>query len=129
MTEEQDKKELQVEKVMILGAGPAGLTAALYAARAELNPLILTGMELGGQVSLTNNIENYPGFPDGVGGSQLGEIFQKQAEKFGARFEFDTVTEIDLSQHPFRVKTYGKEYSAETLILATGADSVRLNVP
>lgn len=129
MTEEQDKKELQVEKVMILGAGPAGLTAALYAARAELNPLILTGMELGGQVSLTNNIENYPGFPDGVGGSQLGEIFQKQAEKFGARFEFDTVTEVDLSQHPFRVKTYGKEYSAETLILATGADSVRLNVP
>ena len=129
MNEEQKKTVIQNEKVIILGAGPAGLSAALYAARAELNPLVLTGMELGGQVSLTNTIENYPGFPDGVGGSQLGEIFQKQAEKFGARFEFDSATEVDLSQRPFKVKTYSKEYSAEILILATGATPVHLNVP
>ncbi len=117
------------EKVIIIGAGPAGMAAALYAARAELKPLVFTGMELGGQVALTNTIENYPGFPDGVGGAELGELFQKQAEKFGARFEFDAVTEVALGTQPFVVKTYSKEYTAEALILATGASSVHLNVP
>jgi thioredoxin reductase (NADPH) len=117
------------EKVIIIGAGPAGMAAALYAARAELNPLVFTGMEPGGQVALTNTIENYPGFPDGVGGVELGELFQKQAEKFGARIEFDSVTEVALGKQPFIVKTYGKEYTADTLILATGASSVHLNVP
>ena len=77
-------------KVLILGSGPAGLAAALYAARANLDPIVLTGMDLGGQVSLTNTIENYPGFPDGVGGQELTDLFQKQAEKFGARVEYDT---------------------------------------
>ncbi|MEA5078911.1 MAG: thioredoxin-disulfide reductase [Anaerolineaceae bacterium] len=119
----------QNEKVIIIGAGPAGLSAALYAARAELNPLVLTGMELGGQASLTNTIENYPGFLDGIGGSQLGEVFQKQAERFGARMEYDSVTAVDLSKRPFKVSTYGKEYLAETLILATGASPVHLNIP
>ena len=119
----------QKEKLIIIGAGPAGLSAALYAARADLDPLVLTGMELGGQVAVTNTIENYPGFPDGVGGSELGELFQKQAEKFGARLEFDAVTEVKLKEHPYIIKTYGKEYSAEVLILATGASSVHLNVP
>ena len=117
------------EKVIIIGAGPAGMAAALYAARAELKPLVFTGMELGGQVALTNTIENYPGFPDGVGGAELGELFQKQAEKFGARFEFDAVTEVALGTQPFVVKTYSKEYTAEALILATGASSVHLTVP
>lgn len=119
----------QKEKLIILGAGPAGYSAALYAARAELNPLVLAGMELGGQAALTNLIENYPGFPDGVGGSQLGELFQKQAEKFGARIEYDVATEVDLNVSPFIVKTYGKEYLADALILATGASSIHLNVP
>ncbi len=119
----------QKEKLIIIGAGPAGLSAALYAARADLDPLVFTGMELGGQVAVTNTIENYPGFPDGVGGSELGELFQKQAEKFGARLEFDSVTEVKLGEQPFIVKTYGKKYSAEVLILATGASSVHLNVP
>lgn len=116
-------------KVLILGSGPAGLSAALYAARAELKPLVITGMELGGQAALTHTIENYPGFPDGVGGSQLGELFQKQAERFGAQVEFDTATSVDLSQRPFRVVTYNREYLAETLIISTGASPNHLNVP
>jgi thioredoxin reductase (NADPH) len=119
----------QTEKVIVIGGGPAGMSAALYAARAELRPLVLTGMELGGQVALTNTIENYPGFPDGVGGSELGELFQKQAEKFGAKVEYDSAIGVNLSVHPFIVKTYNKDYSAEALILATGASSVHLNVP
>jgi thioredoxin reductase (NADPH) len=122
-------KQIQHENVIILGAGPAGLVAALYAARAELNPFVLTGMELGGQASLTNVIENYPGFPDGVSGSQLGEMFQHQAEKFGARFEFDAATEVDFRQTPFHIKTYGKKFTANAVILATGASPVKLNVP
>jgi thioredoxin reductase (NADPH) len=116
-------------KVLILGSGPAGLSAALYAARAELGPLVLTGMELHGQAALTFSIENYPGFPEGVGGAALGDLFQKQAERFGARVEFDSATQVDLSQKPFRVKTYSKEYLAETLIISTGASSNHLNVP
>jgi thioredoxin reductase (NADPH) len=115
-------------KVLVLGSGPAGLSAALYAARADLQPLVLTGMEMGGQVSLTHTVENYPGFPDGVGGTELVQLFQKQAEKFGARVEFDTAVEVDLSQRPFRVKTYNAAYLADTLIIATGAASTHLNV-
>jgi thioredoxin reductase (NADPH) len=116
-------------RVLILGSGPAGLSAALYAARADLAPVVLTGMELGGQVSLTYSIENYPGFPEGVGGTQLVELFQKQAERFGARVEFDTASSVDLSRRPFRVQTYNGLYLAEALIIATGAASKRLDVP
>jgi thioredoxin reductase (NADPH) len=118
-----------VEKVVILGAGPAGLAAALYAARAELSPLVLTGMQPGGQVSLTNVIENYPGFPDGVGGAELGELFQKQAERFGARIEYDSITSVDFSIKPYRIKTYNKEILTESVIIATGANPNKLNVP
>lgn len=116
-------------KVLVIGSGPAGLSAALYAARADLDPVVLAGMELGGQVSLTYTVENYPGFPEGVGGTQLVELFQKQAERFGARVEFDTATEVDLSQRPFRVQTYNGEYLADTLIISTGATPIHLNVP
>lgn len=118
-----------IEKVIILGAGPAGASAALYAARAELAPLVLTGIQPGGQASLTHTIENYPGFPDGVGGAELGTLFQRQAEKFGARFEFDTAISVDFKQQPFQVKTYGVKYLAESVIIATGASPVLLNVP
>jgi thioredoxin reductase (NADPH) len=115
-------------KVLILGSGPAGLAAALYAARAELAPVVLTGMQLGGQAALTHVIENYPGFPTGVGGAELGELFQKQAEHFGAKVEFDMAHGVDLSHRPFTVKTDSGEYKADTLILTTGANPTHLNV-
>jgi len=119
-----------VYKVVIIGSGPAGWSAALYAARAETNPLVLTGLELGGQAALTHTIENYPGFPDGVGGAQLGELFQKQAERFGAQVEFDRASAVDLSQRPFVVHTdSGKQIQAQTLIIATGASPNHLQVP
>ena len=116
-------------KMLIVGSGPAGLAAALYAARANLDPLVLSGMDLGGQVSITHMVENYPGFPIGIEGPKLVENFQKQAERFGARLEFDTATEVDLSSRPFRVKTWGGEYLADTLVLATGATPRHLNIP
>lgn len=117
------------EKVLILGAGPAGLSAALYAARAELAPVVLTGMQLGGQAALTHTIENYPGFPEGVGGAQLGELFQKQAEHFGAKVEFDMAHEVDFSQRPYKVTADSGDYFAESVIITTGASPVHLNVP
>ncbi|MBK7316191.1 MAG: thioredoxin-disulfide reductase [Anaerolineales bacterium] len=116
-------------KVLVLGSGPAGLSAALYAARAELEPIVLTGMQLGGQAALTHTIENYPGFPEGVGGAQLGELFQKQAENFGAKVEFNMAHEVDLSQRPFTVKTDDGDYKAETLIVTTGANPNHLEIP
>jgi thioredoxin reductase (NADPH) len=116
-------------KVLILGSGPAGLSAALYAARAELEPVVITGMELGGQVSATFSIENYPGFPDGVGGSQLVELFQKQAERFGATIVYDRAVSADLTQRPFKVVTDSSTYLADTLIIATGATSRHLDIP
>jgi thioredoxin reductase (NADPH) len=121
--------KIEQVNILVIGSGPAGLSAALYAARADLNPVVLAGMELGGQVSLTYTVENYPGFPDGVGGNELVELFQKQAERFGARVEFDSATEVDLRQRPFRVKTYNGEYFAESLIIATGATPIHLNIP
>lgn len=116
-------------KVLVLGSGPAGLAAALYAARAELAPVVLTGIQLGGQAALTYTVENYPGFPEGVGGAALGELFQKQAEHFGARVEFDSAHQVDLSQRPFKIATDSGEYVADTLIVATGASSNQLGVP
>jgi len=117
-------------KVLIIGSGPAGLSAALYAARADLEPVILTGMELGGQVSLTFSVENYPGFPEGIGGMELVELFQKQAERFGARLEYDLAGEVDFSERPYKVLTQnGKRYLAESVIISTGASAIHLNVP
>ena len=116
-------------KVLVLGSGPAGLSAALYAARAELEPVVLTGIELGGQAALTHTIENYPGFPDGVGGAELGELFQKQAERFGAKVEFDTANSVDLSVRPFKVVADSGEYLADTLIIGTGARPNHLEIP
>jgi thioredoxin reductase (NADPH) len=128
-SDQADKPNEIPVKVLILGSGPAGLAAALYAARADLNPIVLTGMELGGQVALTYTVENYPGFPEGVGGTDLVELFQKQAERFGAKVEFDTAVDVDLSRRPFRIRTYNTTYLAETLIISTGATARHLNVP
>ena len=124
-----DTDKNKVEEMLILGTGPAGLAAALYGARADLNPFLLTGTEIGGQAATTDRIENYPGFPDGISGSELAELFQKNAERFGARLEYDVATEVDLTKRPFIVKTYGSEYRTKTLIISTGASPNKLNVP
>ena len=129
MTNNSNNGNSKHVQVLVLGSGPAGLSAALYAARAELAPVVLTGIQLGGQAALTYTIENYPGFPEGLGGAQLGELFQKQAEHFGAKVEFDTANEVDLSQRPFKVTTDNGGYVADTLIISTGADPNHLNVP
>jgi thioredoxin reductase (NADPH) len=119
-----------VENVIVVGSGPAGFTAGLYAARANLRPLLLTGNDYGGQVSITYEVENYPGFPDGLSGPELVEKMKQQAEKFGTRVEFDFVTEIVTDTYPFLVRTAaGKEYAANAIILATGARPRYLTVP
>jgi thioredoxin reductase (NADPH) len=117
------------EKVVIIGSGPAGLTAALYTARANLSPVVIAGPQFGGQVSLTHEIENYPGFPGGSG-PDLIEIMKDQAEKFGARIDMDVALSVDLSHgSPFTVKTGNSEYLADTLIVTSGASPRLLNVP
>lgn len=119
-----------VENVIIIGSGPAGFTAGLYTARANLNPLLITGNEYGGQVSITYEVENYPGFPESLTGPELVEKMKIQAEKFGTRVEFDYVEEIDMDQHPFVVRTAnGKEYFTKSVIIATGARPRYLEIP
>ncbi|WP_298980674.1 thioredoxin-disulfide reductase [Caldilinea sp.] len=120
----------KIENVIVVGSGPAGFTAGLYAARANLSPLLITGNEYGGQVSITYDIENYPGFPESLSGPELVEKFKAQAEKFGTRVEFDYVTELVLDRHPFLVRTEsGAEYQTRALILCTGARPRYLEVP
>jgi thioredoxin reductase (NADPH) len=131
MTRDADTT-VQHERVIIIGSGPAGLTAALYTARANLNPLVIAGDMLGGQVSLTYEIENYPGFPQGLSGQELAEYMKTQAERFGARIKmFSLVTEVDFSNgSPFTVKTDdGQEYRADAVIVTVGATPRNLGVP
>ena len=119
-----------VEEVVIIGSGPAGFTAGLYTARANLKPLLLTGNDYGGQVSITYEVENYPGFPESLSGPELVEKMKQQAEKFGTRVEFDYVTEIVLDRHPFLVRTAaGKEIVTKAIIACTGARPRYLEVP
>lgn len=117
-------------RVLIIGSGPAGLSAALYTARAQLNPVVIAGNILGGQVALTHEIENYPGFPESLSGAELVEKFKSQAEKFGAEIVFDEVTGVDFSHgSPFTVRTHNETYSADAVIVTIGADPRKLKVP
>ncbi|MBE7551160.1 MAG: thioredoxin-disulfide reductase [Anaerolineales bacterium] len=118
-----------VRDTVILGSGPAGLTAALYAARANLKPLVITGSELGGQIATTTDVENFPGFPEGLMGPELVEKMQAQAERFGAEVTIDTVQQVDLSQRPFRLTGHNGDYYAKSLIITTGASPRKLGVP
>lgn len=121
---------MQREKVIIIGSGPAGLTAALYTARANLNPLVLGGDLLGGQVSLTSEVENYPGFPEGLTGPELVELMKKQAERFGARIEYDAVEAVDFSTgSPFTIRARQAEYQADAVIVTVGANPRKLQIP
>jgi len=118
-----------MHNVVIIGSGCAGLTAAIYTARANLTPLVLDGHEPGGQLSLTTHVENYPGFPDGIMGPELIENMRKQAQRFGAEFKSGAVTEVDVSERPFKI-TAGKEtYQSRSLIVAAGASARLLGLP
>jgi thioredoxin reductase (NADPH) len=118
-----------MEDVIILGSGCAGLTAAIYAARASLNPLVITGNEFGGQIATTTEVENYPGFPHGLQGPELTEQMKQQAERFGTRLEYDEVIAVDLKRKPIVLKTHTTTYETKALIIATGASPRKLGVP
>lgn len=114
--------------VVIVGSGPAGYTAAIYAARAGLNPIVFAGPEPGGQLMITTDVENYPGFPDGIMGPEMMPLFQKQAERFGAVVKHETVTSVDLSQRPFKVVSESGQIEAQTVIVSTGASAKWLGI-
>ena len=121
---------MQKKRVVIIGSGPAGLTAALYTARAQLNPVVIAGNTLGGQVGITHEIENYSGFPESLSGPELVDKFKTQAERFGAEVVYDMVTEVDFSEgSPFTVKTHNEIYLADAVIVTIGADPRKLNIP
>ncbi|OFW52879.1 MAG: thioredoxin-disulfide reductase [Actinobacteria bacterium RBG_16_70_17] len=117
------------DRVAIIGSGPAGLTAAIYAARADLAPRVFEGLEAGGQLMLTTEVENYPGFPDGVMGPELMELLRRQAGRFGAQLEPAEVTRVDFSRRPFLIWVDDREYQADSVIVATGAAARWLGVP
>jgi len=120
---------IQHAKVLIAGSGPAGYTAAIYTGRAELAPVMMAGLQFGGQLMLTTDVENYPGFPEGVAGPAMMEMFQKQAERFGTRLLMEDATKIDLTRSPFTVESEDHRFTADALIIATGASARWLGIP
>jgi thioredoxin reductase (NADPH) len=114
-------KPVERKKLVIIGSGPAGYTAAIYAARAELAPVVVAGAAFGGQLMITTDVENYPGFPEGVAGPELMELFQKQAERFGTKVVFEDATAIDFAKRPFAIETESQAFQADSVIVATGA--------
>ncbi|WP_162416046.1 thioredoxin-disulfide reductase [Cyclobacterium roseum] len=122
-------QEIERIKVLIVGSGPAGYTAAIYASRAGLTPVMYTGVQPGGQLTITNDVENYPGYPDGVMGPQMMEDFKKQAERFGTQVRYGVVTQVDLSERPFKVTVDdSKSLMADTIIISTGASAKWLGI-
>jgi len=121
-------REDDIRELIIIGGGPAGYTAALYAARANLRPLVIEGIQWGGQLMITSDVENYPGYPDGVLGPTMMQEFRTQAERFGAEFLSDDVTGVDLSERPFRIRVGGEDHWAEAVIIATGANARQLGL-
>ena len=117
-----------IRKVIVIGGGPAGYTAALYAARANLDPLVIEGFQWGGQLMITSDVENYPGYADGILGPEMMQDFRRQAERFGAEYLTDDVTRVDFSERPFRVWVGDDEYRAEAVIVATGATARQLGI-
>lgn len=115
-------------KVLIIGSGPAGLTAAIYTGRANLSPAIFEGMQPGGQLTITTEVENYPGFEHGIDGPALMDIMRKQAQRFGAQSFYKEITEVDFSKRPFKVKSYDEEYTADSIIISTGASAKLLGL-
>jgi thioredoxin reductase (NADPH) len=118
----------ETRELIIIGGGPAGYTAALYAARANLEPLVIEGFAWGGQLMITSDVENYPGYPDGIMGPAMMQDFRRQAERFGAEFLTDDVTRVDFSEHPLRVWVGEQELTAETVIVSTGASARQLGL-
>jgi thioredoxin reductase (NADPH) len=116
-------------KVLIIGSGPAGYTAAIYAARAELEPVMLAGLQFGGQLMLTTEVENFPGFPESISGPDLMEALQKQAERFGTRIHLEDATSIDLGKRPFEVETEERSFLADAVVVSTGASARWLGLP
>ncbi|HSP17440.1 MAG TPA: thioredoxin-disulfide reductase [Thermoanaerobaculia bacterium] len=116
-------------KVVVIGSGPAGCTAALYLARANLIPLVLEGIQPGGQLTITTEVENYPGFPEGILGPKLMDLMRQQAERFGAVFRMEQVESVNLTKHPFEIKTDSRVYVTASVIIATGASAMQLGLP
>jgi thioredoxin reductase (NADPH) len=125
---EDDLSEENVRELIIIGGGPAGYTAALYAARANLNPLVIEGVTFGGQLMITSDVENYPGYPEGVLGPEMMRDFRAQAARFGAEFFTDDVTSVDFSDRPFRIEVGDDTFLAEAVIVATGATNRKLGL-